>query len=121
MRLLGAARIRLGYKACWKELPLALANDLSVFCYQEVGGDEVLSFLNDNGQLVLYARPGTFPAGTAWDGSDPIHCGVSGMAFFGAATSMAHNIWRQPSCLQMQRFWPQEAPSSKRQRGHTER
>ena len=62
----------IGYKACWQELPLALAlrpsddaepeifalrlaglspktsSDLSVFCYQEVGGDKVLSFLNSS-------------------------------------------------------------------------
>ena len=119
----------IGYKACWKELPLALrpcddsepeifalrlaglspktSSDLSVFCYQEVGGDEVLSFLSENGQLMLYGRPGTFPVGEAWDSSDSVHCGetciepVSGMAFFGAAASMAHSedLREEAPCL----------------------
>ena len=88
------------HAACWQELPLALSmcrgdvsdrsmyvlrlaglsprtgRDLTVFCYQEVGGDSVLSFKSDQGRLLLHGQAGTFPVGAAWSTSDPVGCGV---------------------------------------------
>ena len=103
----------IGHAAPWKELPLALSlkrrgseeplllalrldglgpktsRDLSVFCYQEIGGDVVLSFTMLDDQLVLHGPMGAFPVGSAWETSEAVQCGdaslwpVSGLVFFG--------------------------------------
>ena len=89
----------IGHAAPWKELPLALSlkrrdseeplllalrldglgpktsRDLSVFCYQEIGGDVVLSFTMLDDQLVLHGPMGAFPVGSAWETTEAVQCG----------------------------------------------
>ena len=126
----------IGHAAPWKELPLALSlkrrdseeplllalrldglgpktsRDLSVFCYQEIGGDVVLSFTMLDDQLVLHGPMGAFPVGSAWETTEAVQCGdaslwpVSGLVFFGAATALAHGDdlcegapWPSLACL----------------------
>ena len=51
------------------------SRDLSVFCYQEVGGDVVLSFTMLDDQIVLHGPMGVFPVGSAWKTTAAVQCG----------------------------------------------
>ena len=51
------------------------SRDLSVFCYQEVGGDVVLSFTMLDAQIVLRGPMGVFPVGSAWETTAAVQCG----------------------------------------------